>query len=106
MTEERLYALNEKEKNDAYLERCLQSEKAGFVPLVYSTTGGTGPACEAFHKRLVLLLASKRRDSYASVLNNIRTKVRFTLLKSIASEESERSQQNTGLHQQVCCPLS
>ena len=34
MTEERLYALNEKEKNDAYLERCLQSEKAGFIPLV------------------------------------------------------------------------
>ena len=83
MTEERLYALNEKEKNDAYLERCLQSEKAGFIPLVYSTTGGTGPACEAYHKRLALLLASKRRDSYASVLNHIRTKVRFTLLKSI-----------------------
>ena len=32
---------------------------------------------------LALLLASKRRDSYASVLNHIRTKVRFTLLKSI-----------------------
>ena len=48
MTEERLYALNEKEKNDDYLERCLQSEKAGFIPLVYSTTGGTGPACEEY----------------------------------------------------------
>ena len=35
-----------------------------------STTGGTGPACEAYHKRLALLLASKRRDSYASVHKN------------------------------------
>ena len=51
--------------------------------MVYSTTGGTGPDCEAYYKRLALLLASMRRDSYASVLNHIRTKVRFILLNSI-----------------------
>ena len=72
MTKKRLYAINEKKKNDAYLERCLQSEKAGFIPLVYYTTGGTGPACEEYHKRLPPLLASKKRDSYASVLNHIK----------------------------------
>ena len=57
MTEERLHELNEKEKNDGYLERCLQSEKSGFIPLVYSTTDGIGPACEAYHKRLAILMA-------------------------------------------------
>ena len=83
MTEERLHELNEKEKNDGYLERCLQSEKSGFIPLVYSTTGGTGPACEAYHKRLAILMAAKRKDSYPAIIDHIRTKVRFTVLKSI-----------------------
>ena len=83
MTEERLHELNEKEKNDGYLERCLQSEKSGLIPLVYSTTGGTGPACEAYHKRLAILMAAKRKDSYPAIIDHIRTKVRFTVLKSI-----------------------
>ena len=83
MTEERLHELNEKEKNDGYLERCLQSEKSGFIPLVYSTTGGTGPACEAYHKRLAILMAAKRKDSYPAIIDHIRTEVRFTVLKSI-----------------------
>ena len=73
----------EKEKNDGYLERCLQSENSEFIPLVYSTTGGTGPSCEAYHKRLALLMAAKRKDSYSAIIDHIRTKVRFTVLKSI-----------------------
>ena len=66
-----------------YLERCLQSEKSGFIPLVYFTTGGTGPACEAYQKMLALLMAAKIKDSYPAVIYHIRTKIRFTVLESI-----------------------
>ena len=44
-------------------------------------------------KRLALLLASKRRDSYASVLNHIRTKGRFSVyLAKKYSDGYQRSQ--------------
>ena len=40
-----LYERNEKEKRDLYGERVLQTEKGSFEPLVFLTTGGTGPRC-------------------------------------------------------------
>ena len=41
-----------------------------FQTNLYSTTGGTGPACEAYHKRLAILMAAKRKDSYPAIILN------------------------------------
>ena len=41
-----VYQKNEMEKMRAYNDRIPQEEKASFVPLAYTTTGGMGPQCE------------------------------------------------------------
>ena len=79
-TLEQLYRYNEKEKRTAYEQRVLQVEKATFCPLIYTTTGGMG---HAYHKRVAQRLAEKRKDNYPAVMNYVRTKVRFALLKSV-----------------------
>ena len=41
-----------------------ECEKASFVPLVFTTTGGMAPECAAFMKQVALRLADKRKDDY------------------------------------------
>ncbi len=67
----------------AYNDRVLQVEKASFVPLVYTTSGGMSPQCEKVHKRIAELVSHKRNELYSDVINHIRTRLRFALLKSI-----------------------
>ena len=43
MSLKQLYERNEKEKRDKYEERLIESEKGSFSPMVFLTTGGTGP---------------------------------------------------------------
>jgi hypothetical protein len=78
-----VYKKNEREKMKAYEDRILQVEKGSFVPLVYTTTVGMGPLCERLHKRIAQLLADKRDERYSDVMNHLRTRLRFSLLKSI-----------------------
>ena len=83
MTLKQLYAKNEREKKAKYGQRVIHVEKGSFCPLVYTTSGGTGPECTAHHKRVAQLLSFKRNERYEDVINFIRTKVRFALLKSV-----------------------
>ena len=78
-----VYKRNEQEKMRAYGNRILQVEKGSFVPLVYTTTGGMGPQCVRTHKRIAELVADRKNEKYADVINHIRTRLRFSLLKSI-----------------------
>ncbi len=78
-----VYRKNEREKKDMYEERVINSEKGSFAPLVFLTTGGMGPECAAIVKRVAGMIANKRDEKYADVMNHIRTKLRFALLKSI-----------------------
>ena len=71
------------EKKRAYNERIIQVEKASFTPIVVSTFGGMGKEAESFHKRLAVLIAEKRNEAYSHVVNYIRTRLRFCLLKSV-----------------------
>ena len=48
-----------------------------------STFGGMGVEAERFHKRIAELIALKRNETYSSVINYIRTRLRFCLLKSV-----------------------
>ena len=79
---ERVYIQHENEKKRSYNERVLQVEKASFTPIVMSTSGGEGKEAARHHKRIATLIAQKRNESYADVINYVRTRLRFSLLKS------------------------
>ena len=78
-----VYKKNEIEKMKSYSDRILQVEKGSFVPLVYTTTGGMGPQCAKTHKRIAELVALKKNERYSEVINHIRTRLRFSLLKCV-----------------------
>ena len=78
-----LYKRNEKEKIDKYSERVRETEKASFSPMVFLTTGGTGPECTKVLKTIAGKIAQKRGEQYGHIMSFIRTKLRFSLLKSV-----------------------
>ena len=97
-----LYNNHEKEKMRKYASRILTVEKGSFTPLIYTTFGGWSPQTTAYHKRLASLIAKKRNEDYHHVINNIRTRVRFSLLKSVlVAIRGER-----GRKQETTLPLS
>ena len=78
-----VYASHEQKKKRLYNERVLQIEQGSFTPIVGSTFGGWGMEAERHHKRIATLIAAKKNEEYADVMNYIRTRLRFSLLKSI-----------------------
>ena len=79
----KLYVQHENQKKRHYLNRILQVEKGTFSPLVYTTTGGMGPEATRFLKRVAEKLAAKTRENYSHVINNIRTRISFEILRSV-----------------------
>ena len=79
---ENLYKQQESEKKHEYNQRIIQVEKATFTPLVFSTSGGMAPECTKFHKKLAVHIANKTKEEYSHVMNHLRTRLRFTLLRS------------------------
>ena len=77
-----LYNEQETEKKKKYGQRIVQVERASFTPLVFSTMGGMAPECARYHNKVALLIANKTNEEYSKVVNHIRTRMRFTLLKS------------------------
>ena len=75
--------MHEKEKKRSYNEQLIQIEKGSFTPIVMSTTGGMGNEAAKHHKRIAMLISEKKNESYADVLNYVRTRLRFCLLKSV-----------------------
>ena len=52
------------------------------------------PECAKFHKRVAELISNKTHEDYSKVMNHIRTRVRFTLLKStLIAIRGERGKQ-------------
>ena len=43
---------------------------------------GMGPECERLHKRMAELIAAKRSENYSQVIQHIRCRLRFALLKA------------------------
>ena len=79
---EKIYQLHENEKKRKYNQRIIQVEKASFTPLVFSTSGGMALECTKYHKKIAELIALKTKEDYSKVMNHLRTRLRFTLLKS------------------------
>ena len=66
-----------------YNSRVITVEGGSFTPLVYSTFGGWAPQAVKYHKRMAQLISNKRNEDYRDVINHIRTRVRFCLLRSV-----------------------
>ena len=80
----------------------MQVERATFTPLVFSTTGGMAPECVKYHKRIAELISNKTHEDYSKVMNHIRTRVRFTLLKStLIAIRGERGKQKKSVSNNV-----
>ena len=79
----KVYKEKEQGKKKAYNERIIQVEKGTFTPVVFSTFGGMGEEANRYHKRLAVLISEKRHENYSDVVNYIRTRLRFCLLKCI-----------------------
>ncbi len=79
----KLYLQHENIKKRDYNERVLNVEHGSFTPIVFSTTGGAGPEANRHHKRIATLMAKKKKEEYSKIINYIRTRLRFNLLKSI-----------------------
>ena len=77
-----IFKEQQQEKKIKYNNRIVQVEKATFTPLIFTTSGGMGPECKRFNKRLAELIATRRKESYADVIAFIRKKLRFALLKA------------------------
>ena len=80
---DKLYKSHEQEKMRKYNSRIISVERGTFTPLVYSTFGGWAPQTTRYHKRLAERIASKRNEAYSDVLNHMRARVRFSLLRSV-----------------------
>ena len=80
---DKLLLRNEAEKKSKYASRLINTERASFIPLVFTTSATTAPECNKFHKRIAELIANKRKEQYSKVLSYIRTRISFTMLKSI-----------------------
>ena len=79
---EKLYEEHENAKKRAYNQRVIQVERATFTPLIFSTSGGMAQECTKYHKRVAELVANKTKEEYSKVVSHMRTRLRFTLLKS------------------------
>ena len=78
-----VYKDHENEKKRAYNGRVIQVEKGSFTPIVMSTFGGMGEEADNYHKRIATLISEKRNERYSDVMNYIRTRLRFCILKSV-----------------------
>ena len=78
----RIFKKHEDEKKREYLERVLEVEHGSFTPLVFGTNGGMGVECSLFVKNLASLLSKKEDEKYATVMEWLRTKLSFEILRS------------------------
>ena len=72
----------EKEKKWAYNSRVMEVEHGTFTPLVFGTNGAMGEECAKFHKLLAAKLAQKTGKHYFTVMQWLRTRLSFSILRS------------------------
>ena len=57
-------------------------EKASFTPAVFLTSGCMSNECQQFVNRLADLIARKRKERYCDVVRHVKTRIRFTMLRT------------------------
>ena len=73
---------HEREKKRQYNQRVMDIEHGTFTPLVFTVNGSMGPECAQYHRCLVDKIAEKTGQPYAEVMNFIRCKLSYIILRS------------------------
>ena len=81
-TVQAIYKSQKQEKKRAYDQRVREIEYGSFTPLVTSITRGMGSSAVIFYCRLARMILDKRNESYPNMMNLIRCRIRFSLLRS------------------------
>ena len=93
-----LYKEHEEEKKRVYEERVIEAEKGSFIPLVFSTSGGTGPLCRSFLKKLAHQITDIKSEKYEDVIYHLRVRLRFAILRStLMAVRGQRGKRLKGL---------
>ena len=79
----KMYETNEREKKRHYNERVQLVEHGSFSPLVFNALGGMARECSAVYKRLIEMIAEKRKQRVHLVTPWVRRKICFALMKAI-----------------------
>ena len=77
-----VYKFHENQKKLEYSDRILNVERASFVPLIFSTSGGWSKETTFYHKRLAKLIANRRNEEYRNIITFIRKRLRFSILRT------------------------
>ena len=77
-----IYQDHERQKKRMYTDRILNVEKASFIPVVMTTFGGYGPEADTLVQRIAAMIAQKQKEKYSDVVQHVRNKLRFTMLKA------------------------
>ena len=77
-----VYKRCERQKRQKYEARIHEVEHSTFMPLIWSTSGGAGPACTWFIKRLACMLADKRDEPYSVTMAWLPCRISFSLLRA------------------------
>ena len=72
------HAMNERDKIRKYSERIINVEQGTFTPLVFTSAGGMARQSQIFYKRMVELMAEKRREQKGFFTAWLRCKLSFS----------------------------
>ena len=79
----KIFQKNQQErKKRQYNQRIMNVEHGTFTPLIFSINGGEGSECSAYHKHIADKIASKTNERYEHVINWIRTKLSFLIIRA------------------------
>ena len=76
------YRKHERQKRRQYEQRVREVDNSSFCPLVFSSSGGAGPAATVFLKRLAPRLSQVRVIPYSVMMGWLRCHLSFSLLRS------------------------
>jgi len=77
-----VYRRHERQKRAKYEQRIREVEHATFCPLIWSTSGGAGPAATTFLKRLAHFISDKNDEPYSVTMGWLRCRLGFALIRS------------------------
>ena len=70
------------QKKRKFNDRIMNVEYGSFTPLIFTVNGGVGPEAQRFHKHVADRIADKTGEKYHSVMQWIRCKLRFIILRA------------------------
>ena len=79
---DQMYSTHEQRKKREYNERILQVEHGSFTPAIFSCSGGASHEAERLIKQVAAKLAKKKGEQYSDVVNYVRKRIRFDILKT------------------------